>query len=220
AASVIGSLSGRMAGRTEAGDGSRISNLNSLGIPREKRVRACFPLADEFMTLCGGDFDAYEVSIAEAVYDDPELRKQLLTCNDCGYVCTVDEYEFDTCSKCGAKDSRRKIHGLFAMELTGLSYDEVLATKGSDDDWYDKGKRGFFSQIYGGDENTLVDRLSVELELARKATTNFRGRYKGVGAAYKRIYDDFCSMRQPGGIGTKVFWNEPKDVVVSLNGFR
>jgi hypothetical protein len=31
---------------------------------------------------------------------------------------------------------------------------------------------------------------------------------------------EFCSMRQPGGIGTKVEWYEPSDYIESIFGFR
>jgi DNA polymerase I-like protein with 3'-5' exonuclease and polymerase domains len=107
------------------------------------------------------------------------------------------------------------------MELwPGHSYDEVAATKGKHVDYYDMGKRGFFSQVYGGDENTLVERLGIKLEIAKSASDGFKRRYKGVGREYERIFNDHCSMRQIGGIGSKVVWNEPKDYIESLTGFK
>jgi len=36
----------------------------------------------------------------------------------------------------------------------------------------------------------------------------------------KKIIDLFCSMRQPGGIGSKVEWHEPSDYAESMFGFR
>ena len=38
-----------------------------------------FPLAWPGYQLCGGDFDSFEVTIADAVYNDPEIRKTLIT---------------------------------------------------------------------------------------------------------------------------------------------
>lgn len=221
AASVIGSLSGRMSGRTEVSGGNRSSNINALGIQHDKSIRRCFPLAFGSLVLNGGDFDAYEVSIADAAYDDEDLRTQLCTCNECGYVSSIEEYgESDDCAGCGGTETRRKIHGLFAMELyPGKSYDDILATKGGDPDLYDNGKRGIFSQFYGGNEDTLVTRIGIEKDDAILASRNFKARYKGVGRAYDQCYDDHCSMRQPNGIGSAVEWHEPKDKVESLNGF-
>ena len=74
---VIGALSSRMSGA----DG-----LNAQGIKHTKEVRKQFPLAWEDTAnfgeliqyvLCGGDFDAFEVTIADAVCDDEALRAEL-----------------------------------------------------------------------------------------------------------------------------------------------
>jgi hypothetical protein len=70
----IGTLSSRMSG----GDG-----LNAQGIKKTKEVRGQFPLAWDDYILCGGDFAGFEVTLAEAEYNDPKLRKQLLTCEGC-----------------------------------------------------------------------------------------------------------------------------------------
>lgn len=183
---VIGTLSSRMAGA----DG-----LNPQGIKSEKRVRACFPLAFDGYQLCGGDFKAFEVVLAEATYNDKKLREDLL--------------------------SGKKIHALFGEELyPDETYDSILASEGTADDKYTKSKQGVFSQIYGGDENTLKVKLGIDLETGRTAKENFERRYPGIGAKRKRIFDKFCSMRQPGGIGSKVIWNEPADYIESLFGFR
>ena len=183
---VIGALSSRMSGA----DG-----LNAQGIKNVKKVRESFPLADfsKGEVLSGGDFVSYEVVLAEAVYDDPDLRRDL---------------------KAG-----KSIHALFAAELFDMKYEAVIATKNTAT-FYTDGKRGIFSQLYGGDENTMVDRLGVSIETATKASEGFVKRYPGVGKARKRISDKFCSMRQPGGIGTAVEWHEPADYIESLLGFR
>ena len=181
---VIGALSSRMSGR----DG-----LNAQGIKNVKSVRECFPLATNDEVLSGGDFVSFEVVLAEAVYDDSDLRKDLL--------------------------AGKSIHALFAEELFGVSYDEIVKTKNTTN-YYTDGKRGIFSQLYGGDENTMVDRLGVDLETATKASEGFAKRYPGIGKARKRIFNKFCSMRQPGGIGSAVEWHEPADYIESLLGFK
>ena len=55
----------------------------------------------------------------------------------------------------------QKLHALFGMALSGLSYAEVILSSGTENDWYDKGKRGVFALVYGGDWNTLVQKLGV-----------------------------------------------------------
>lgn len=203
---VIGTKSARMSGA----DG-----LNPQGIKHDKVVRSAFTLAWPGLRLEGGDFDAFEVSIADAVYGDEELRKQLLSCSVCGEQFDVD---LTDCPKCGGE--RKKIHGLFGQALSGKSYADVVASKGTEDDWYDKGKRGVFSQFYGGNENTLVTKLGVTEDVARKAQQTFAKRFKGIGTARQLIEELYSPLRQPNGIGTQVEWHEPDEYVESIYGFR
>lgn len=193
---VIGALSSRMSG----GDG-----LNAQGIKHTDDVRRQFNLAwvdnSNFdkpvqYSLCGGDFDAFEVSIAEAVCNDEALRAELL--------------------------AGKKIHALFGMALfPSYTYDEIKATAGTENDLYTKGKQGFFAAIlYGGDHSTLVNKLNVREKDAKDAIEAFGKKYLGVKKWRGRIFDSFCSMRQPGGIGTQVVWVEPADYVESFLGFR
>ncbi len=86
--SVIGTLSSRMGGGgtakdIEAGGKAGGDGMNPQGIENDDTVRVNFPLAFPGYDLGGGDFDAFEVSIAEAVYEDKGLRSQLLTCEKC-----------------------------------------------------------------------------------------------------------------------------------------
>lgn len=241
---VIGTLSSRMSGT----DG-----LNATGIQHQKRIRSAFTLGDKVLRLCGGDFSGFEVSIADAKYNDAELRRQLLTCFVCQKARTVAQFNELYCPSCGAaqgkckscgktglafidgrrmcacgkpdlgslEDTLRKIHGLFGMELApGNTYEQILATKGTENDLYDKGKRGIFSQLYGGNYSTLVNKgICDDEETARSVELGFATRYQGVGKAKKDIFDKFCSMRQEA-IGKPVYWNEPAEYIESLTGFR
>ena len=204
---VIGTLSTRMAGADK---------LNPQGIKAKKHVRSCFPLADfdNGFVLCGGDFVSFEVILAEAVYNDPKLREDLLkivVCPDCNGVGCKD------CKNTGKV--RQSMHGLFAEELFDIDYDTIMGTKKTTN-YYTDGKRGIFSQLYGGNEHTMVDRLGVDIETATKASEGFMNRYPGIREARKKINDKFCSMRQPAGIGTAVVWHEPADFMASLLGFK
>ena len=169
-------------------------DLNSQGIKSTDEVRECFPLADPDFILTGGDFESFEVCISEAIYKDPKLREDLL--------------------------AGKKIHALFAQELFDMSYDQVMTTKGTSDDRYADGKSGIFAMNYGGTAYTLQTRIGVSEEVAEKAFKGFGERYPGIAKAKKRIEKMFCSMQQPAGIGTQVVWNEPKDYIESLLGFK
>lgn len=184
---VIGTLSSRMSGA----DG-----LNPQGIKSTDSVRSMFPLAWEDMELSIGDFDSFEVTIADAVCDDPDLRADLL--------------------------SGKKIHATFgSMMFPEYSYDEISATKGTSNDLYSKGKQGFFATIlYGGTYQTLMNKLGVLEENAKSAIDQLLKKYKKVGGWRARVFKSFCSMSQPGGIGTQVVWRDPADYCETALGFR
>ena len=181
---------GALSGRMSGADG-----LNPQGIKKTDEVRSCFTLADGGLVFCGGDFSGFEVSIAEACYKDPNLRTDLL--------------------------SGKKIHALFGVHVyPDLSYEQILATEGSEDDKYTKCKQAVFAMIYGGEGFTLQDRLGVELEVAEAAYRAFLARYPKIGEARAKVINDFCSMRQAGGVGTKVEWNTPADYISTMYDYR
>ena len=183
---VIGTLSTRMAGA----DG-----LNPQGINKNANTRSKFPLAHKDMVLCGGDFSAFEVTLAEAVFQDAELRAELL--------------------------KGKKIHALFGAQVfPNETYESIKASDGTNRDLYKISKSGFFALIYGGTEYTLQTRLGISAEDAAAGYQNFIKKYPGIARARQKVYDMFCSMRQPAGIGTKVEWHEPSDYIESFLGFR
>jgi hypothetical protein len=186
---VVGTLSNRMSGT---------GGLNVTGIDHSNEIRECFTFADvdnPNETYCGGDFDAFEVTLAAVVFDDDKLNVALKS----GY----------------------KIHAGFAVRLfPGKTYEEILKTKGKDPDLYDKGKKGIFSIFYGGDENTHKNRLGVDLEVAAKAVRWLETEYNGIGRFGKFCLDHFGALRQPRGLGTKVEWHNPDPYAESFLGFR
>ena len=210
---VIGTLSGRMAGT----DG-----LNAQGINAHKDVRRCFQLADTDMILVGGDFVSFEVVLAEAIYNDSELRKALTEKLPCQLCDATGIYDIRICEECnGSKEAAYSVHGLFAVELfPGKTYAEILKSKGTDNDMYVKGKAAFFAMIYGGDYNTIVNKQQIDPEVAERAYINFQCRFIGIARFRDIIKKKFCSMTQPNGRGTKVFWRDADDYIESLMGFR
>ncbi len=212
--SVVGTLSSRMAGK---------GMLNVTGIKRTKEIRSCFPLAnqDEGYELNAGDYQSFEVALAAAAYNDKDLTKDLLTCYKCGYEYKTNELNLDKCPQCKEKDSRLKIHGIFATELfPGNSYEQIMASKGTNYDMYGLGKNGVFTMIYGGTKETLVVKYGIPLEVATRAEIGFSRKYKNVKIAREKIFSQFMSMRQPRGIGTQVIWAEPSEYIESLLGFK
>lgn len=164
--------------------------LNPQGINRAKHIRSCFPLAPDGMDLEGGDFDSFELAIGLAIFDDELLN--------------------------AAVSEGKKVHALFAMDLYDLTYEEAMEDK----DIYNKGKSAVYLKMYFGNEYTLQDRLGIDEETAVKFEKESNKKYKGIKKYQESVYSDFCSMRQPNGLGTKVEWHEPKEYMETLLGFR
>ncbi len=276
--SIIGTLSSRMGGGgtsrgIEAGGKAKGDGLNPQGIKKTKNVRSKFPLAFPGYQLSGGDFSGFEVTLAEAEYNDANLRRQLLTCEQCNgqqewvstkisaaeylgeeglnryvvwrrkaelgkqkflkekegkdYTPKTEEqirgesFENDQyCRTCGSNKGK-KIHALFGIHVyPEHTYESLKATDGKDPDLYTRAKSGVFAMMYGGTEHTLVERLGVPVEIALAALARFHKEFPGVGRSQRRVKDMFCSMRQVGGIGTKIEWHEPADFIESMFGFR
>lgn len=170
-------------------------DLNAQGIKKTKTVRSKFPLSWPGFVLCGGDFSGFEVVLADAVYNDDSLRQDLL--------------------------SGKKIHALFGQFVyPGMSYEDILASDGTDDDKYTKSKSAVFAMFYGGEGFTLKDRLGVPIEDANAAYEKFCRRYPGVGRARKWMIDAFQTLRQSGGIGSAITYTKAADYVESIFGFK
>ena len=173
----------------------RGGDLNSQGIKKDKKVRKCFTLHNPGEVLCGGDFESFEVAIAVANYNDEVLNEEL--------------------------KSGKKIHGLFGtLCYPQFTYEEIVASSGTAEDYYTKAKSGLFALIYGGNEETLRTRLNVEVNDAIAALNRFRAKYKGVAKAQDRVKELLGPMRQPNGIGTNVEWHDTQDYIESMLGFK
>lgn len=188
---VTGTLSNRMAG----GDG-----LNAQGINHDSNVRRQFPLAWEGYKLCGGDFDSFEVTIADAVYNDIDLRTAIVT--------------------------GQKLHGLFGTLLfPGFTYEQILDSDDNADNYefgnmYSKAKSGVFAMIYGGNAATLNRNLGIPMEVAEKAYAEWGRMFPGIARSRMRIIENFQPLLQPNGLGTAIEWQEPSEYVESFLGFR
>jgi DNA polymerase I-like protein with 3'-5' exonuclease and polymerase domains len=182
---VIGALSSRMSGA----DG-----LNAQGINKKHYFRSKFPLAFPGFKLTGGDFSSFEVTIFEAVSNDPKLREDLL--------------------------SGKKIHGIFGTFVyPDMTYDEIVASAGSSDDKYTRSKSALFAMLYGGEARTLMTRLGVDLEDAQAAYERFLNAYPGAKSERTRIKEMFSPMMHDEE-SNRFYWAEFDEGIESLYGFK
>ncbi|KKK73186.1 hypothetical protein LCGC14_2896370, partial [marine sediment metagenome] len=97
-----------------------------------------------------------------------------------------------------------------------MTYEEILA----DEEKYNRSKSGVFALIYFGNAFTLKTRLGIPIEDAEKAYQDFIKTYPGIGKGRQKIINMFQSMKQIGGIGTAIEWNDPVEYIASMFGFR
>jgi len=166
--------------------------FNAQGIPKESQFRALFIFASNEDSLCGGDFEGQEVTIFDALVGDKELHKELL--------------------------AKKKFHALLAAIYYELSYEDVL--KPENRSKYDRTKNSVFASFYGAEIPRLAETLNLSHQVVEERLKKIYSKYPGIGEYRKSNYDQFCSMRQPAGIGTKVVWHEPAGFVGSIFGFR
>jgi len=160
---VCGTLTNRMSGS---------GKLNPQGIAREDSIRSLFLFIDDEdrangYSLSGGDFDGFEIAIAQAVHKDVQLDEDLKS----GY----------------------KIHAFMSSKAFDMTYEEVLATKGTTEDKYVLGKNGVFAMFYGGNAYTLTNRMVIKDSKAKKIEKDFQARYKGFAKNRAEIFEDFTT---------------------------
>jgi hypothetical protein len=185
---VIGTLSSRMSG----GGG-----LNAQGIKNDADVRSSFPLTWPGMQLCGGDFDSFEVTLADAVFKDAKLREDLL--------------------------AGLSIHTLMAKELyPDKTFEQILASKshkdGGDVDMYTRGKQAVFATLYGGDHNTINKKLSIPMKVAEAAFDSFQRKYPGMKKARDEVAKSFQALEQHED--QHISYTPPDDFIETFLGFK
>jgi hypothetical protein len=221
---VLGTLSSRMAGADK---------LNPQGIKKTKLVRSKFPLAWDGQVLCGGDFSGFEVTIADAVYNDPELRDALLSYRECyrchGTLHCIDHrkksetYGQDVpCYECDCTGKvRTKIHGLFGtFVMPHLTYEAICESDGQAPDYYTICKSALFTWLFAGTEYSMYKRLGIPKEQGKAGIEEFGRRFKKVGETRSKTMEDYSPIYQAGGPGSAHEWRKHKTTVSTLFGFE
>jgi hypothetical protein len=193
---IIGTKSNRMAGGGEKYIKSN-GSINPQGIEKGDIIRSIFTLKCEGEELSAGDFDAFEVSIAEAEYNDPGLRRDLL--------------------------SGKKVHALFGAEMYNKTYEEIYATKEINKNdphgYYSRAKTGFFGTLYGAQKNKLSKELRISVEEAEAGLERFFKKYPGIKQAQQKVINSLTCLVQRDLYGA-IEWKEPQYYVESFFGFR
>jgi hypothetical protein len=190
---IIGTKSNRQAGGSD--DEAKGGSINPQGIPRDAVIRQCFPFAREDEQLWGGDAVSCQVTIIDAVLPDPRLHEEL--------------------------KSGKSFHALMGQIWYDVDYAEMAQAKAdADDDRYDRAKQADFALAFGAMGGKLAKVLGMEEEKGDELVARGHAMYPDMFRQREEIAMMFCSMRQDGGLGTKVEWHEPAEYIDSLFGFK
>lgn len=166
---VMGTATGRMAGT---------SGINWQGIAQAEKDEQgqLVGLRAALNIEWGGDFDALEVTIAAAAYEDAQLQQDL------------DEgVDLHSMSGSLIPSSIKK----------GLSYETIRSGYKNKDPNCTKirkrGKSGVFSTLYGAQPQKISEVLDCGEEEAAQYQKNLFGRYQGIGEFRAKMQAKFCT---------------------------
>lgn len=189
---IQGTLSSRMAGgaERELKSSGKAEKLNPQGIPRETDFRSLFKLAFPDENLEGGDFEAFEPTILDAICGDEQFRKDL--------------------------KSGLKIHLFAGSEFYGISPEDILATKGTTSDKYIRSKNGFLGWIYGAQQRRVAQVLDIDEAKVEQGYGRIARRYPKITEHRTLLRNKFIPLRQEGGAGTAIEWVEPDEKITAI----
>ena len=189
---IQGTLSSRMSGGTdrELSSTGKSERLNPQGIPREKEFRSLFTLAFDDETLEGGDFEAFEPSILDAICGDPQFREDL--------------------------KSGLKIHLFAGSEFYGIPPQDILSTKGTTNDKYIRSKNAFLGWIYGATQRRVAQVLDLDESKVEEGYQRIASRYSAITRHRKNLRRRFIPLSQERGAGTEIEWQEPDDYIEAI----
>ncbi len=189
---VIGARTGRMSGGS-LGFGGK-GSINPQGIQKQKRIRELFTLASQSEGLSGGDFKAFEIVISAAASGDDNLARSIT--------------------------GSEKFFGVLGSFLYDESYQSIISSAGTDQDFYSPAKNTGYAYFFGSTPKTMATTARVEEARAETAYQDLSKKYPEYTEFRKHIHNRFCSMQQPGGLGTQIIWKEPAEYIETLLGFR
>lgn len=189
----VGTLSNRQAGGHEetkykAAPGS----INLQG--QDRTMRDVYTLAYDDELLSGGDFSGFEVSIVDALLNDPQLHKDLVS----GY----------------------KLHGLWASTVYEISYEEVLREHeegirdASGKTKYERAKNSVFANFYGAQPPKQARTLNVPIEDIIDKLKKWHTKYVKIGEFEASIKKDYTLVTD------RFKFKTSKRYVESFFGFR
>jgi hypothetical protein len=141
-----------------------------------------------------------------------KITGKTFTCDKCDGKRVLTT--LNLCHNCKGKlKVETKIHAIIGQQFyPQFTYEEIVDSSGTDQDYYTKSKSGFFAWIYGGTEYTLSKKLDVGKAYGKAAMESIGKRFKITGQRRNQVVKMFEAMTQEQAYG-KIEWKEPADYI-------
>lgn len=159
---------------------------------------------------------------------DRENKTTGIRCDRCTNVLRVSK-EFDKkkgkdvehrwCYTCQGAETK-SFHALFAMGFwPDMTYEEIMATKGTENPIYNYAKNAGFATLYGAQAAKIALTLKLDEDTAQEGFLRFWRTYAVAGRKRKQVESDFTTLYS-SDMGGRINRKKPLDHIESLLGFR
>jgi DNA polymerase I-like protein with 3'-5' exonuclease and polymerase domains len=123
------------------------------------------------------------------------------------------------CYRCQGAETK-SFHALFAMGFwPHMTYEEIMATKGTSNPIYNYAKNAAFATLYGAQAAKIAATLGLDVDTAQEGFLRFWRTYEVAGRKRRSVEARFATLYSNDTSG-KIFRKQADDSIESLLGFR
>jgi hypothetical protein len=123
------------------------------------------------------------------------------------------------CYGCAGAETK-SFHALFAMGFwPHMTYDEIMATKGTSNPIYNYAKNAAFATLYGAQAAKIAATLGLDVDTAQEGFLRFWRTYEVAGRKRRAVESSFATLYNNDTSG-RIFRKQASDSIESLLGFK
>lgn len=123
------------------------------------------------------------------------------------------------CYQCAGAETK-SFHALFAMGFwPHMTYDEIMATKGTSNPIYNYAKNAAFATLYGAQAAKIAATLMLDEDTAQEGFLRFWRTYEVAGRKRRAVESRFTTLYSSDTSG-RIFRKQADDAIESLLGFK
>ena len=123
------------------------------------------------------------------------------------------------CYECMGAETK-SFHALFAMGFwPHMTYEEIMATKGTSNPIYNYAKNAAFATLYGAQAAKIAATLGLDVDTAQEGFLRFWRTYEVAGRKRRAVETSFATLYNNDTSG-RIFRKQAADSIESLLGFK